>query len=112
MIQKLELILEEGEIRICRLLLSETSTTLRFGKDFAESFETNKGSPQGDAISDGFFNIAFENALRDLRSELNKNNPNFEHSYNKVSFLPTEMIYTDDSDFPIQSQVKKQWNKN
>ena len=104
--QKLELILEEDEIGMCRLLLSETSTTLRFGKDITKSFETNKGSPQGDAISSVFFNIAFENALRDLRIELNKNNPNTEHSYSKVSFLPTEMIYADDSDFPTQSQVK------
>ena len=108
LLQILELILEEDEIKMCRLLLSETSTTLHFGKDFTESFETNKGSPQGDAILGVFFNIAFENALRDLLSELNKNNPNIEHSYSKVSLFPTEMIYADDSDFPFQSQVKKQ----
>ena len=43
LLQILELILEEDEIKMCRLLLSETSTTLHFGKDFTESFETNKG---------------------------------------------------------------------
>ena len=64
-----------------------------------------KESPQDDFISGVFFKIAFENALRDLHSEL-KNNPNIEHSYSKVSFLPTEMIYANDSDFPTQSQVK------
>ena len=64
-----------------------------------------KESPQDEFISGVFFKIAFENALRDLRSEL-KNNPNIEHSYSKVSFLPTEMIYANDSDFPSQSQVK------
>ena len=51
--QILELILEEDEIRMCLLLLSETSLILRFGKDFTESFETNKRSPQGDGISGG-----------------------------------------------------------
>ena len=43
-----------------RLLLSETSTTLCFGKDITESFETNKGSPKGDGISGVYLNIAFE----------------------------------------------------
>lgn len=50
LMQALELTLKEDEIRMCRLLLTETSTTLWFGKDFTESFETNKGSAQGDAI--------------------------------------------------------------
>ena len=49
--QILELILEEDEIRMCLLLLSETSLILRFGKDFTESFETNKRSRQGGGIS-------------------------------------------------------------
>ena len=104
--QTLELILEENEIRMCRLILRETSTTLCFGKDITKSFETNKRSPQGDAISGVFSNIAFENALRNLRSKLNKNNSNTEHSYSKVSFLPTEIIYANDSDIPTQSQVR------
>ena len=51
--QILELILEEDEIRMCLLLLSETSLILRFGKDFTESFETNKRSRQGGGISGG-----------------------------------------------------------
>ena len=105
LMQALELILKEDEIRMCRLLLTETSATLWFGKDFTESFETNEGSAQGNAISDVFFNIAFESALRNLRSELNKTNPNIEQSYSKVSSLPIEMLYTDGSDL-------KQWSKN
>ena len=64
------------------------------------------GSPQGDAISGVCFNIAFENGFRDLCSELNKNNPKILNKVSKVSFLPTEMTYADDSDFPTQSQVK------
>ena len=96
---------------MCQLLLSETSTTLRFGKDFTGSLEINEESTQRDAISGVFFDTAFENTLRDLRSELNKSNPNIEYSYSKVSFLPTEMICRDDSDFPTQSQVKSNETK-
>ena len=68
LMQILELILED-EIRMCRFLLSETSTTLRFEKDFKRSFETNKGPPQGYAIYVSF-NVAFENALRHLHGEI------------------------------------------
>ena len=39
-------------------------------------------------------------------TKLNKNNLNTEHSYSKVSFLPTENIYANDSDFSTQSPVK------
>ena len=69
-------------------------------------FATNKASPQGDAISGVLFNIAFKNALTDQKSEINKSNPTIKHNYSKVNFLPTEKIYTDDSDFPTQSQIK------
>lgn len=100
----LELILEEVKIRMYQLLLSKTSTALCLGKDFTESFNTNKGSLQKDVISGVSFNIAFGNGLRDLHSELNRNNPNTEHSYSKVSFLSTEKIVT------FQLQVKKKSN--
>ena len=59
-----ELILEQNEIRMCQLLLSETSTTLRFGKDFTESLETNEESTQRDAISGVFFDTTFGHMLR------------------------------------------------
>ena len=68
LMQILELILED-EIRMCRFLLSETSTTLRFEKDFIRSFETNKGPPEGDAVCVSF-NVAFENAVRVLHGEI------------------------------------------
>ena len=43
LMQILEIILEQDEIRMYWLLLRKTSRTLHFKKDFAESFETNKG---------------------------------------------------------------------
>lgn len=92
--------MEEDIIRGCRFLLNETSTTLRLGKGFTKWFETNNGSPQADAISGVMFDMVFEKALRDQRSELNKNNLNIEHSYSRLSFLTIEMIYADGTDFP------------
>jgi hypothetical protein len=75
--------------------------TLRFGTEFSETFETNKGSPKGDSISGGvFFNVAFEHALRDLRAEMNKSTPSIEHDYcRKTSTLPPELTYADECDF-------------
>ena len=47
----LETILDEDEVRMCRILLSETTMKLRYVDNVEETFETNIGSPQGDAIS-------------------------------------------------------------
>ena len=102
----LESILDDDELRMCRILLSKTTMTLRFGTECCETFKTNKGSPQGDAISGVFFNVAFEHALRDLRTEMNKISPLIEHNYCKKSLLPTEVIYADDSDFVTQDNHK------
>jgi hypothetical protein len=100
LLKVLEDIVNEDELRMCRLLLSNTTMKLRFGEHQEETFKTNKGSPQGDAISGVFFNISFENALRNLREEINRYKITIEHSYSKKSNLPAEMIYADDSDFP------------
>ena len=51
LIKDLETILDEDEVRMCRILLSETTMTLRFGDNVEEIFNSNIGSPQGDAIS-------------------------------------------------------------
>ena len=61
----LETIVDEDELRMCRILLSDTTMKMRFDNHEEETFPTNKGSPQGDGISGTFFNISFENALRD-----------------------------------------------
>ena len=79
---------------------------LRFGDQEGKVFETNKGSPQGDAISGVFFNIAFENALHDLRATMNQINIKIEHSYSKQNNLTEELIYGDDTDFPTDDSHK------
>ena len=109
LISVLEKILDEDEVRMCRLLLSDTKMKLRFDGHTEETFSTNKGSPQGDAISGVFFNVAFEHALRDLRETLFSNNPHIEHSYSKPSsnrHLPSEIEYADDADFPNSNKSK------
>ena len=108
----LEEILEEDEVRMCRILLSETKMKLRFGKHEEEIIETNIGSPQGDAISGMFFNIAFERAMRDLRSILNEQNPKIEHNYCQRSKMPEEMIYADDTDFVNKDKEKDMLVRN
>ena len=89
----LETILNEDEQRMSRILLSNTSVSIKFGKHKRENVKTNIGSPQGDEISGIFFNIALENALRTLRVELD------EKSQAERSSIPTEIIHADDSDF-------------
>ena len=105
LMQILELILEEDKIRMCWLLISDTSATQCFGKDFTYLFEASKGLPLGDSASGIFFEIVFKNALRDLHSEL-KNNSNNERRYSNVTFFPAEIAYANDIEFPTQSQVK------
>ena len=108
LLDKLKQVIDEDELRMSRLLLSDTTMTLRFNNHAEETFSSNKGSPQGDAISGVFFNVAFENALRDLRAELNKNITTIEHNYSKKSSLPVEMIYADDCDFTSEDRLKNQ----
>ena len=59
----LDLILNEDEMRIIRLLLTNTTMQLRTNND-VKIFISNIGSPQGDSISGVLFNIYFEASLR------------------------------------------------
>ena len=99
LLEEMEKFLDEDDMRMCRLLLTNNEITLRFDNHPEEVFTTNKGSPQGDAISGTFFTIALERALRDVRAVINELEPQIEHSYCTKSSLPTELIYADDTDF-------------
>ena len=101
LMQELETLLHELEQRMCRLLLSNTTISIRFGNHDLETVETNIGSPQGDAISGTFFNIEFENALRKLRERMTEARS---QDNSEKSSLPTELEYADDSDFPFESK--------
>ena len=101
LMQELETLLHEDEQRMCRLLLSNTTISIKFGNHDLETVETNIGSPQGDAISGTFFNIEFENALRKLRERMTEARS---QDNSEKSSLPTELEYADDSDFPFESK--------
>ena len=110
LIKILATIVDEDELRMIRLLLSSTSLDIKLKGADTESFASNVGSPQGDAISGVFFNIYFEDALRRVRAKLNAADTNIEHSYANVqkTSMPNEMIYADDSDFPTENATRKQ----
>ena len=64
LINELETILNEDEMRMTQLLLSNTTISIKTGNVISEPCKTNIGSPQGDGLSGTFFNIMFEAALR------------------------------------------------
>ena len=69
--------LDEDEVRMIQLLLSNTSLDIRINKAETEPFNSNMGSPQGDALSGVLFDIYFEESLskvRNFRHEMNSNN--------------------------------------
>ena len=101
-------IVDKDALRMIRLLLSNTSLDIKMKGASTEPFDSNIGSPQGDAISGVLFNIYLEDALRRVRAELNKDNIHIEHDYTCSSSLPQEMIYADDSDYPITDTTKQQ----
>ena len=92
--------LENDELRIIRSLLSNTTLTIKLNNIQAEPFQSNIGSPQGDALSGTLFNIYLEYALRKIRSFL-KNDT--------ISYLPQETIYADDVDF-ITTEKQNQYH--
>ena len=111
-------IINNDEHRMIRILHSDTSLEIKMSNlNHQETFISNVGSPQGDAISGPLFNVYFESTLQDLRHAINQTvpNPNDEHNYTRKSItinnfqdhnyatntahFPKEMIYADDCDF-------------
>ena len=84
----LESILEEDELRLIRFLLSNTFISLKVnGTEERLSFLSNTGTPQGDSLSLLLFIIYPEHALRHLRPPTG------------ISDLPEETAYEYDVDF-------------
>ena len=91
-------IVKEDEVRLIRVLLSNTSLSVLACKQHSSEFETTIGAPQGDCLSPVIFVIYLESALRDLRATLPPRPPADE-------LLPGEVIYADDTDFLSSSQT-------
>ena len=113
----LESFLQESELRMIRILLTETWLEPRVKGASKSSFKTNIGVPQGDSLSPVLFTIYLEAALRDLRQEL-PSRPAVDND------LPLDIAYADDVDFVSRdetflSEVEQQapavlarWNLN
>ena len=74
-----------------RILLSDTKLVVRIpgfeGED--ESFQINRGSPQGDSLSDPLFTVYFERALQNVRDEIEHTPPEEDHPY--TTFINTRI---------------------
>ena len=79
-----------------RFLLRDTSVHVLFNDSGEEFIEASVASLQGDAICGTFFNISFDKKLSTLRN-----------SYVERPKLPTELIYTDDTEFIKISREEK-----
>ena len=101
--------LEEDEMRMLRVILSNTSLELKMADVETVSFKSNIGSPQGDSLSGQLFDVYFENSLRKIRYKMINNAPLIEHSYIKIKIdeLPGEATYADDGDFLTEDEEKK-----
>ena len=92
----LETIIEEDELRLVRFLLSNTYLNIRIGGTKEEKkFTSNIGTPQGDSLSPILFVVYLENALKEVRPIL----PESEKT------LPNEIAYADDVDFIARERI-------
>ena len=63
-----ETIIEEDELRLVRILISNTCLNIRIGGTKEEKkFTSNIGTPQGDNLSPILFVVYLENALKEVR---------------------------------------------
>ena len=112
LINILETIIGEDEVRFARLLLSNTTLDVKMNGVKTENFQSNIGSPQGDGISGILFNIYLEDTLRRTRKEIDYYLPPSDHTYSRpvpeTSNLPEEIVYADDTDFIANNLQRKE----
>ena len=87
-----EVCLHEDELRMCQMLLADTSLKVKLKEAVSEPFETTIGTPQGDGLSPILFAVYFERAVRDIWEAL----PPVPPRPLCDSELPTQMIFADD----------------
>ena len=112
---------DEDEIRLVRLLLSNTKLRVNVNGSLSAEFQSFLGAFQGDCLSGCLFTLVLAGALRDLRNRLttSMNRPN--PPITDIG-LPLDTEYADDVDFndedeenlrallPIATEVLKDWN--
>ena len=65
LVKQLRSILEEDELHIIKILLTDVKLKVRIGKEMGEEIITNIGVPQGDCLSPILFTLYLANALND-----------------------------------------------
>ena len=97
----LETIIEEDELRLVRFLLSNTCLNIRIGGTKEEKkFTSNIGTPQGDSLSPILFVVYLENALKEVRPLLPQPVTESEKTF------PNEIAYADDVDFIARERIE------
>ena len=84
----------EDEIRIVKMLLSNTNLRVKVEKTLSLSFEVTLGSFQGDSLSAKLFTLYLAGAMNHLRMITNMPNPPVTNT-----LMPSETQYADDCDF-------------
>ena len=107
----------EDEIRLVRLLLSNTKLHVRVGKSKSTVFISIAGAFQGDSLSGVLFTLTLAGALMHLRAVLERPNPPI-----STECMPLESEYADDVDFlgedehqlreilPVATSVLDEWS--
>ena len=107
-------IVNEYELRIARLLFSNTNLDIKLKEAETTSFESNVGSPQGNGISGVFYKAYLEEEdarLRRARGKQTRTDTRIGHGYaasSSSTSMPSEMIYEDDNDFPTEHESRKE----
>ena len=92
----------EDNVRILRILLSNTTIEIKIKGARTEAFKSNIGAPHGDSYSGPQFTTYFENTLKQVREET---------GINPDADLPEEMVYADDYD-NITTELEKRYIQN
>ena len=105
-------ILQEDEIRILHLLLADTTLEVKIEKATGSVFQSNIGSPQGDCISGPLFTLVLNEAINEIKDEVNNlpidaRDINAKYREISQSNLPEDLQYADDCDFLTELKKKQ-----
>ena len=96
-----------------RVLLSDTTLEIKVKDATSSLFTSNIGSPQGDCIIGPMFTLVLNEAIEEIKEEINKvpidvRDINAKYVEMNKSNLPGEVEYADDCDFLTEIEKKKQ----
>ena len=81
LMKQLKEILDEDELHIMKVLLTDVRLKVRIGKELGKEIVTNIGVPQGDCLSPILFTLYLANALSQMKE---RSKVEIEHNYSKL----------------------------